>query len=102
MTYEKKVRVINCRQGSQKNEQKKVMKCPVCLIDFKDSGLMSMISPCHHLFCQNCAEKWLYKMIREGKVAKCPTCRRKIRKIPAASIMGSEFQPIILDYYYTD
>ncbi|CAG8977410.1 hypothetical protein HYALB_00007040 [Hymenoscyphus albidus] len=47
-------------------------ECAICL----DPPTNPVLTPCNHVFCQNCIENWV---IQEGKYA-CPACRARFSR----------------------
>lgn len=45
------------------------LECTVCLSEYTDSDTLRMLSVCHHVFHQDCIDKWL------ASRTSCPICR---------------------------
>ncbi|EXB64914.1 RING-H2 finger protein ATL29 [Morus notabilis] len=52
------------------------LECAICLVEFEDDSLLRLLTPCYHVFHQECVDLWL----ESHKT--CPVCRQDLASPP--------------------
>ncbi|KAJ8426637.1 hypothetical protein Cgig2_029821 [Carnegiea gigantea] len=55
------------------------LECAVCLIEFKDDDILSLLPDCCHVFHSDCIKPWLASHVT------CPVCRANLEKVSGAT-----------------
>lgn len=88
MIYSKKVcQPFKSAEGKELEEAEDKMCCSICLSDYKDSDVVSVIPDCSHMFHKDCNDEWLRLH------ATCPLCRTSPRPSGSFNPFAQEAPP---------
>jgi hypothetical protein len=88
MIYSKKVcQPFKSAEGKELEEAEDKKCCSICLSDYKDSDVVSVIPDCSHMFHKDCIDEWLRLH------ATCPLCRTSPRPSVGFNPFAEEAPP---------